>query len=124
MIKFSNPRLTAEFDDWPIGGSERGLCKFTTEEKKGKFRVLKATAKNGVFRKPKASTYSGKLAIVDGEDGKTYIISFSQYNDDMIMLHTHDFMSPDPKVAPSSVFKDSNPEEYAALAELIKQANP
>lgn len=69
-MTFSNPRLYAEFSDWPLGGNKRGVCVFSVEYRKGKgWRVLRTTT-----GKPKVHTYGGKLAIVDGSDGRTYVL--------------------------------------------------
>jgi hypothetical protein len=75
-VKYSNPRLIAEFNDWPIGGSNRGQCRFAVEDggKKG-YRVSRTTTnKFGSWCNPKYTTYGGAACIVDGEDGRTYIL--------------------------------------------------
>lgn len=116
MVKFSNPRLVAEFTDWPIGGNNRGLCRFAVEDngKKGK-RVSRTTAdKNGRLCKPKYTTYSDHQAIVDGDDGKTYILSLGVYG--FVSIHRHDFMS-----AERSGCFDSDPD-FAEVVALVKSA--
>lgn len=107
-LTFSNPRQTATFPDWPLGGNRRGNCTFTMEYKEGKgYRIVKQTT-----GKPKVATYGGKGAIVDGSDGKTYIIQFTAQFD-FIRIMRHDFMSA------GSVFKSSEPEMFATLSALI-----
>jgi len=73
---YSNPRLSAEFDDWPYG-KFRTKATFTIEShpKRGE-RASRVTVnpKNGQTNKPKTTTYAPKVRIVDGNDGKTYII--------------------------------------------------
>jgi len=87
MITFSNPRLTATFEDWPLGGNKRGKCTFTAEHRPNKgWRVSRVTT-----GKPKTTTYCQKLAIVDGSNGKTYILEATPYN--MIGIVRSDFMS-------------------------------
>jgi len=117
MITFSNPRLTAEFTDWPIGGSNRGLCKFAVEDggKKGKRVSRTTTDKNGRWCKPKYTTYSEKVCIADGSDGKTYILSYSKtYN--FVSIHRHDFMSAERS---GSFPKD---DDFGTLVALIESA--
>lgn len=93
-MKFSNPRLVAEFPDWPIGGNNRGMCKFFVENggKKGVRVVRQTQDKHGNWCKPKANVYGLAAAIVDGNDGKTYILQTSVYG---LTVYTHDFKSGD-----------------------------
>lgn len=80
MMTFSNPRTVAEFNDWPIGSNHRGYCRFEVETKKGKQRVSRVTAdKNGRLCKPKCTTYYEKTIIVDGSDGRTYVLGLTFY---------------------------------------------
>jgi len=125
MIRFTNPRLEATFDDWPMGGTKRGSCTFTVEHnaKRG-WRFVRQTTFNGRTAKPKTATYGGKAAIVDGEDGRTYLIQFAgQF--DFIKISAHDFKDAhaDKIERESGVFPESSPEDYATLAKLIEQAN-
>lgn len=122
MVKFSNPRLRAEIQDYPLGGSKRGLCVFNVEYKPSKgWRFTRTTT-----GKPKANTYGGKAAIVDGDNGRTYCIQFAGAFD-FIKVYRHDFMcaSPEDTGTPhnaGSVFPDQA-ERYAELKALIEQAN-
>lgn len=122
MITFSNPRLAAKFADWPLGGNKRGECTFTAEfkEKKG-WRIAKQTT-----GKPKHTTYSQKVAIVDGSNGKTYILKQSppEYGES-IHISRSDFLD-----APKDELgfechnsKSSQPEKYQELLDLINQAH-
>jgi len=117
MVKFSNPRLQATFTDWPLGGNRRGQCVFVVEThpKRG-FRFTRTTT-----GKPKTATYGGKAAIVDGDDGRTYLIQHAgQF--DFIKIWGSDFMCVDEqKVGKSSVWPQD--EQYAELQALIDQAN-
>lgn len=107
MRVYSSPRLLAEFNDWPIGGSLRGT------------RVSRTTQnKHGEWCKPKFHVYGDGTAIVDGDDGKTYILQHSK-NFNMISICRHDFMSPDDE---SSVSQRGESERFDMLMSLINSA--
>lgn len=112
-MQFSNPRLVAQFVDWPIGGANRGQCEFNIEhDAKRGYRInRKTTDKYGKWCKPKTTTYGGKVAIVDGDDGRTYALQLSCYG------HIHIWRS-DFKQS-NSVFGDTNPERYEELKAII-----
>ena len=69
-LTFANPRLEAVIPDYPLGGGRRGPCRFFIERhpRRG-YRAGRVT-----FGKPKYDTYGGRAAVVDGSDGRTYII--------------------------------------------------
>lgn len=92
MVQYSNPRLVAEINDWPIGGGNRGICKFEVEDggKKGKRIVRTTTDKHGRWCKPKKDTYAAAVCVVDGDDGKTYIMSTTMYG--FVKISRADFM--------------------------------
>jgi hypothetical protein len=117
MITFSNARLTADFSDWPIGGSNRGQCKFAVEDggKRGKRVSRTTTDKHGRWCKPKYTTYSDEVCIADGSDGKTYILSLSATYG-FVSIHRHDFMSAERS---GSFPKD---EDFEGLVALIRSA--
>ena len=75
MLTYSNPRLLAEFNDWPYG-AEFTRCVFRVEAhpRKGE-RVVRVTTdpKTGRETTPKALTFAVKARIVDGSNGKTYL---------------------------------------------------
>lgn len=124
MLPFINPRLVAEFNDWPIGGGNRGFCKFAVEDngKKGT-RVSRTTMDlHGRICKPKYTTYHGKSAIVEGSDGRTYILQrVDIYNG--IKVSRSDFMDAQlPDIGSSTVYRDSHPDLYNTFASLIEQA--
>jgi hypothetical protein len=119
---FTNPRLEATFQDWPLGGSKRGPCTFVVEKhpKRGS-RILRTTT-----GKPKASTYSDLCAIVDGSDGRTYLLHYSTAYGECVSIYSSDN-------AHNAHFegesggghyhnKDYSPL-FGALAALVKQAN-
>lgn len=112
-VKFSNPRDFAEFDDWPSGGN-RVKCKFEIERKPGKTRVVRTTTdKFGYWQKPKKNTYSADAKIVDGDDGRTYIIRLTSYG--FIDIDKSDFYR-----AEDPVFQRDSPERYEELIQLFK----
>jgi hypothetical protein len=117
MVTFSNPRLEAKFDDWPLGGNRRGPCRFWFENKKGKYRVCRQTT-----GKPKTQTYGGKGCIVDGDDGRTYILQFAGVYD-FIQVHGSDFMNANEKVVGKSGGVFPEDARYAELKALILQAH-
>jgi len=113
MIAYSNPRLEASFDNWPSGRHQVN-CKFTVEDggKKGQRVLRQTTDKHGRWCKPKADTYKLKAAIVDGDDGRTYILSASRYG--FLHVSRHDFMDQE------SVF-ERDVERYNELKALLSQ---
>lgn len=88
MIKFSNPRLYAAFSDWPLGGTRRGHCAFSveTDPKKGQ-RVSRITT-----GKPKYTTYGDRMCVVDGDNGRTYILQEKTTYGHSIRVIMHDLM--------------------------------
>jgi len=111
MVKFSNPRLEATIPDWPLANFKRGWCVFYLEQHSKKWRFVRTTT-----GKPKKATYGGEGAIVDGDDGKTYLIQRAGAFD-FINVWDSSFHSV------SGVFPESAPELFAELDDLIKQAN-
>ena len=80
-LSYSNPRTSAEVADWPFG---RQTCRarFTIESKVGHgervARVTENKSRTG-WNKPKRTTYSRRVIIVDGSDGRLYLISWSAH---------------------------------------------
>lgn len=112
-MKFANPRQTLEINDYPIGGSNRGQCKFEIEHnpKRG-YRIVRTTTnKHGQWCKPKTSTYGGRAVIVSGEDGKTYILQMAGVYD-FIIVWKHDLMQ-------AECVHKSDGERHAELLALI-----
>jgi hypothetical protein len=114
MVKFSNPRLRAEIQDYPLGGSKRGLCVFQLEQhpKRG-WRFTRTTT-----GKPKTATYGREGAVVDGDNGRTYLIQRAD-SFNFINVWGSDFKN---VIDAPSVFPESNPELYAELDALIDLA--
>jgi hypothetical protein len=76
-VTFSNPRTNAMIEDWPIG-RQRCRARFEVEQKHGKGeRVARYTenkARTG-WNRPKRTTYADRFVIVDGDDGRTYLLA-------------------------------------------------
>lgn len=126
MLTFSNPRSTAEFDDWPIGGSNRGKCRFTVEAKvKNRMNVFRftrtTTNKAGAWCKPKVKTYGGPAAIVDGSDGRTYLIQLAGIYD-FITVSRSDFFN-EPSIGNGGTVYADDPR-HAELLALLKETKP
>ena len=68
MTTYSNPRLNATIEDWPIG---RHRCAATFEIESDPKRGQRAV--RTTVGAPKKLTYATQARIVDGDDGRTYI---------------------------------------------------
>lgn len=80
-MNYSNPRKKAIIQDYPIGSGARGTAIYSVEvvERAGKERAVRETEKrNGTWAKPKKRTYADSVLIVDGDDGRTYILELSR----------------------------------------------
>lgn len=74
--RMSNPRSEALVPDWPIGRSRCKALFRVTADKRGLERVMRWTenkARTG-WNQPRATVYGSKAAIVDGDDGRTYLL--------------------------------------------------
>lgn len=80
MPNYSNPRLEAVIENWPIG-SKRTTASFQIEKTNRGERARRFTIdpKTGRPSAAKVLTYAVKARIVDGDDGRTYIIERSVY---------------------------------------------
>lgn len=121
MVTFTNPRLYAEILDYPIGGGKRGKCVFTVhnDPKKG-YRVLRTTT-----GKAKLDTYATKVAIVDGNDGRTYILKFDSRGGS-VSVFRHDFMCADSKAIGEDArgsYVYPGDARYVELLGLVDDAN-
>ncbi len=74
MHRYSNPRKTAVIENWPHG-SQRVTAYFSIEAdpKRGERAVRVTTGA------PKKLTFARKMRIVDGDDGRTYIATLTDY---------------------------------------------
>lgn len=80
-MSYSNPRTHAEVENWPMGGSRRGVAVFSVESdpKRGERGVRVTTTEDGRTNNPKKLTYTRKVRIVDDDDGKTYFAELTSY---------------------------------------------
>lgn len=76
MTTYSNPRTHAVIENWPLSARHRGTATFTIEQhpKGNAERAVRTT-----IGAPKKLTYAVKQRIVDGDDGRTYIVCLSIY---------------------------------------------
>jgi len=74
-MTYSNPRLWAVIENWPLGRDQRGPARFSIEKdaKRGERAVRTTTGA------PKKLTYALKARIVDGDDGRTYLAMLSGF---------------------------------------------
>lgn len=116
-LTYSNPRQFAEFSDWPFG-RQRVRCAFNVEtDRQGRERVARVTenkTRTG-WNKPKKTTYANRARIVDGSDGKTYLLLETKYGFIEVrkanMQEEHE-----------TVHGDTDPARYASLLALIQQS--
>lgn len=109
MIALSNPRTHAVIENWP-SGANRVTATFTVEKNKRGERIARTTT-----GKPKVTTYHDKMAIVDGEDGRTYLIAFSPAYGFRYIL------SSDMQHQVQCYDETHNPEECKAIDALLAQ---
>jgi hypothetical protein len=80
MLELTNPRTTAVIDDWPHGFHATVTATFTLEITKNGQRVARQTSsEKRPPSKPKKTTYHLRMCIVDGSDGKTYLLGHTEY---------------------------------------------
>lgn len=108
-MKFSNPRKSAVITNWPLGGSKRGTATFQVEANNRGERVLRTTT-----GKAKATTYYKKIVIVDGEDGRTYILGLC--NDHQIAVIFGDMKA--------TSYSFSQDPQFNEIKELIENCQP
>lgn len=119
MIKFTNPRRSAEFSNLPRA-AWNWITRLDVEVEKHGFRVIK-TSRLGVgpWREPKRSTYAKETCLAD-RDGKVYIIR-------SLFVDIIEVMTPDFKTAyfdgePARFTFDGDREQYEHLNNLLMEA--
>jgi hypothetical protein len=118
LITFTNPRFYAEFADWPLSAGKRGRCTFRVETSERGARVLRTTT-----GKAKTTTYCQRAVIVDGSDGKVYILELAPRAGHItIRAGTLFNASPADIGRPATVHVSSEPEAYGELVALINSA--
>lgn len=112
---YSNPERYLLVPDWP-SGNERVSAMFTVETSKKGQRVSRVTTdKYGRESKPKVTTFTKQVAIVTGDDNKTYIAELSPTGIISIVQSNLKFTD-------EIISRDGSPERYAAVLALIRQA--
>jgi len=92
-MNYSNPQKELTVNDWPYG-KNRVTAIFSIESgKKGERAVRVTENPRGGWNKPKKLTFDRKMRIVDGDDGKTYIIGLSNYGFITVMQSNMQYMS-------------------------------
>lgn len=82
MLNLTNPRTEADCPNWP-SGRRRVHAKFWCETNNRGTRVNRVTT-----GKPARTNYYLKALIVDGDDGRTYIIAHTRYNQMVLISGT------------------------------------
>lgn len=106
-MTYTNPRTEAVIDDWPIG-RQRCRARFwvETDAKRGE-RVARTTenkTRTG-SNKPKRTAYASRSVIVDGDDGRTYILQLGSHIAVLCgdMQHSREIVFPDDERWPELV---------------------
>ena len=68
MTNYSNPRVHAEIPDWPSGARRVKAVFYVEQTPKGERAVRITTGA------PVKLTFARRMRIVDGDDGRTYIV--------------------------------------------------
>lgn len=115
MTNYSNPRKKAIIEDWPIGGNNRGTAIFKIESHptRGERAIRTTEKKNGTWGKPKKATFASFAWIVDGDDGRTYIITKSEHWENLT-VHKGDM-----KYHHESINQDDNGDRYQGLVDML-----
>lgn len=111
---YSNPRMSHVVEDWPFGKFKtRATFTVETHPTRGQ-RAVRTTIdpRTGRESAPKALTYSPRVRIVDGSDGRTYVASLTASGFINIMRG-------DMKFQEESIFADSDPERFAQVRALF-----
>ena len=114
-MNYSNPRMKAIIEDWPIGGTNRGSAIFEieTHPSRGQRATRVTEKKDRTWGKPKLGTYADIVRIVDGSDGRTYLMSLSHH------FNQINVMRGDMKHSHETLHLSEDPERYAAWMELL-----
>ncbi len=112
MKTYSNPRMQATIENWPMGGIKRGTAVFEVEQHPTRGQRAHRTTFLPLHgpTAPKLLTYADQMRIVDGDDGRTYIAVLSRYGNISIMRG-------DMKFNEETVFERD--ERYPALRALF-----
>lgn len=75
-MQYTNPRTQCTINDWPSGRHRTtATFRIETHPTRGE-RVVRTTLhpKTGRPSAPKTTTYARRVRIVDGDDGRTYLV--------------------------------------------------
>jgi len=116
MITFMNPRTTATFTNWPLGGGKRGQAVFSVETHPTRGQRAARTTTG----KPKYTTYANQVIIVDGSNGRTYLLMSSTTYGESITINSSDMQhnASREEIDGNHYITPTDPE-YAALRELF-----
>lgn len=92
-LTYTNPTLYRLIEDWP-SGKFKTRAEFKIEQNSKGERATRTTVnpKTGRPNAPKLMTYARKSRIVDGSDGKLYIINLAQHFPMIsVMMGTFDY---------------------------------
>jgi len=112
MKIYSNPRMSATIENWPMGGTKRGTAVFEIEQHPTRGERAHRTTFLPLQppTAPKLLTYARKMRIVDGDDGRMYVAALTEFGH--ITIHRGDM-----KFHEESVFERD--ERYPALRALF-----
>ena len=117
ITTYGNPRTSAVIEDWPMGARSRGTATFTIEANGKGERARRTTQLPGKQPGyPRVLTYARRARIVDGSDGRTYVIEDnSDYGHVTVMRG-------DMKYAHETIYRDD--PRHAEVMELFEQEVP
>lgn len=115
-MNYSNPRMEAVIDNWPIGRT-RTTATFRIEtspkgQRGTRFTIDPKTDRPSAVKK---LTYARQARIVDGDDGKTYIIELTMYDHISVMQGGMQFQ------AEPAIFPDD--PRYADIIKLFSASD-
>jgi len=105
-LTYSNPRLEAIIENWP-SGNRRVTATFLVEVSDRGERVSRTTT-----GAPKKLTYAKKARIVDGSDGRTYLLTLTVYGGITVYQSNMKFEQ-------ETVWAEAEPERYNELLKLF-----
>lgn len=121
LLTFSNPRRQAIIPDWPLGRDQRGPATFTVESdpRKGE-RIARVTT-----GKPKRTTYAHKACVVDGSNGRTYLLLYDRQFGESVRIASSDMQrdAPQAETGLDSAYVRPDDPDFATLKALVLSAS-
>ena len=109
-MNYTNPRMKAEIENWPSGQHRvKAIFEIEQNPKRGERAIRTTTGA------PKKLTFAEKARIVDGDDGRTYVLELSR------MFGHISIMKGDMKFQHEVIFEGD--ERYPELVKLFKMEN-